>query len=122
MLFPTCTSVPSTQPQRRGFERRRIPALAVAQDDRFRAAVDDADEQPLGRRPLLGLHGGGERAEAAARVDRRVVAELGLDDLLIALRERRRGQDVRQQDDDDRAEHEERANTSSVEKQRPRGI
>ena len=54
------------QPQRRGLERRRIPALAAAEHDRFDAAIDDAHEQPLGRGLLLGAHGVGERAEAAA--------------------------------------------------------
>ena len=48
--------------RRHQLELRRIPALVVAQDHRFDAAIDDAHEQPLGRDLLLGADGGREHA------------------------------------------------------------
>ena len=57
-----------------GFERRDVPALRLAQDDRLHAAVHDAHEEPLGRGLLLGLDGGRQPVEAAAIVRRRVEA------------------------------------------------
>ena len=96
------------QPRRHDLDLRRVPAFVVAEHHRLDAAVDDAHEQPLRRDLLLGAHGGRQNADAAAQVGRGVVAELAVDDLMIALGQRRRRQVVGDEDDRDGAGHEQR--------------
>ena len=87
VLFPTCTSVPSGSARDDGLQRATDPSpVGHAEDERFRAAIDDAHEQALGRRALLGADRRRSARGAAARVDGGVLAELLLDDLPIALR------------------------------------
>ena len=61
-----------------------------------------------GARALLRPDRVGHGTKAAALVHRRVLAEFGLEDLTIALRQRRGGQPVGHEDDDDRTDDEER--------------
>ena len=96
------------QPNRGDLQHRRIPRPGVAEHDRLGAAVEHADEQPLGRGPLLGADRVGERVDPAARVHRCVLAELAVDDLAVAPLDRRGRDPVGEKDDRDRADHEQR--------------
>ena len=84
------------QAERGRLEEARIPSVRTAQHHRLDAAIDDADEQPLGRSLLLGPDGRSEHVDAAAGVRRRVLTELRLQNLLVALRQGDGGQVVRQ--------------------------
>jgi hypothetical protein len=75
------------QRKRANLEARRIPSLDVAEHQRLGPAIDDPDEQPFGRRRLLGAHRLGQRAQPPASVDRGVFAKLRIDDLAVALRQ-----------------------------------
>ena len=91
------------QPERGGLQLLEVPALGLAQHDRLRPPIDDADKQAFGRGALLGLHGLGERAKPSPRIGRGVVTQLGVEDLPIALRQRRGGQPVGQGDNEHRS-------------------
>ena len=81
----------------------------IADEQRFRSGADDAHEEPLvAARSLLEIHRARERRQPALGVARRVFAQRRLDDLPIALGERRGQQRVGQQDDGERAGHEHR--------------
>jgi len=87
-----------------GLETGEIPAFGLAEHEGFSAeAVGDANKHALRRRLLLGADDVRQAVEAAAVVRGGIRAELAVDDLPIALRERRRRQDVGEIDDRQRS-------------------
>ena len=101
VLFPTWTSVPSasctdavssvagSQPSELLSTTASTPRSTTRTNSRSGAAL------------LLDAHGVGQHVDAAAQVRGRVVAELPLDDLAVALRQRDGRQVVREEDDRD---------------------
>ena len=77
-----------TQRRRADLERRRVPAFGVAQQHRLGAAIEHAHEDAFARRALLHLHRVRHGAKTAVRIDGGVFAKLGVDDLVVPLRQR----------------------------------
>ena len=84
------------------------PPFRVAQEDSFGPAIQHADEDTLARRALFSVDGRGKLLQPSLGVNSCVFTQLRLDDLVITLCKRRRGEQIGDQHHGERAADEQR--------------